>query len=324
MKKNKSEYFSSHVFTFPRVASPVWKYGLLEKYHSLEELWNVLRPLFDRDFINNLRSELEKIERFCEEREIRTLKITDPGYPKSLKEIHSPPIILYYEGDESVFSNDFVAVVGTRKPSAVSLNMCESVAGLLRERDHLGVVSGLALGIDREIMWRSLDRNLPLIGVMGTGFEKSYPYQNKDLYREMRIRENCLLVTEMRPFEPIGKWSFPKRNRIITGLAETLIVMEAPLESGAMSSARHAITQGREVFVFEHESQVYNSGGKKLLEDGAYRLNQDDFKNPGKMIHVSELFPKDFGGISQSLALLSKMELEGKVKEKGGGYFEFF
>ncbi|MBK6604372.1 MAG: DNA-processing protein DprA [Leptospiraceae bacterium] len=96
---------------------------------------------------------------------------------------------------------------------------------------NLGIVSGVATGIDRAVMLAALEANIPTIGVMGTGMEKEYPYQNKDLYTRLKNSANGLLITEMRIGEAIGKWSFPRRNRIISGIAKLLILMEAPLKA---------------------------------------------------------------------------------------------
>ena len=159
---------------------------------------------------------------------------------------------------------------------------------------------------------------------MGTSFDKEYPSINKDLYKTMKQRDNTLIITEIRPTEKIGKWSFPKRNRIITGLSESIIIMEAPVESGAMSSAAHALSQNREILVFDDESLKYNSGGRRLIEDGAKRITKKDLTNHANLLHISDFLPDSSDAISTSLAMLSKMELEGKVREVGGGYFEFF
>jgi predicted Rossmann fold nucleotide-binding protein DprA/Smf involved in DNA uptake len=91
-----------------------------------------------------------------------------------------------------------------------------------------------------------------------------------------------------------------------------------------MSSATHAISQNRDIMVFDDEALKYNSGGRKLIEDGAKRITKNDLTNNSQMIHISDILPDSPQGLSNSLAMLSKMELEGKVREVGGGYFEFF
>ncbi len=91
-----------------------------------------------------------------------------------------------------------------------------------------------------------------------------------------------------------------------------------------MSSAAHALSQNREILVFDDESLKYNSGGRKLIEDGAKCITINDLTNHSKLLHISDFLPDSSNAISASLAMLSKMELEGKVREVGGGYFEFF
>jgi DNA processing protein len=171
-------------------------------------------------------------------------------------------------------------------------------------------------------MLAALETNIPTIGVMGTGMEKEYPYQNKDLYAKLKNSPNGLLITEMRIGEAIGKWSFPRRNRIISGMAKLLILMEAPLKSGAMSSVAHALEQGREVMVFDDPELLYNEGGRKLLEDGASRLSMSDLKkSPDSFFHISEIIPKNFKEMSSLFSSLSQLENEGLFQNLGGGYF---
>jgi DNA processing protein len=321
---SNNSFIIPHIFAFPKFSAPVWKYSLLERYKDLNVIWELIQFFFDRDYINLCITEIQKIIRFIESEEISVLCITDELYPKNLKNIHSPPICLYYKGNINITKNQFIAVVGTRKPSKISTNACESLSKKILERPSTGIISGLALGIDREIMFQSINTNLPLIGIMGTGFDKMYPFQNKDLYKEMKAYHNGLILTEMRPYEPIGKWSFPRRNRIIAGISDSIIIMEAPESSGALSTAHHGIQQNRDIFVFDHTDLLYNSGGRKLIEEGAYQISMDDLLNPKKMIHISELIRENPESISKTLSLLTRLEMDGKIKEKGGGYFQFF
>ena len=126
----------------------------------------------------------------------------------------------------------------------------------------------------------------------------------------------------MRIGEVIGKWSFPKRNRIITGISKLLVLMEAPLKSGAMSSVSHALEQGREVIVFDDPSLLYNEGGRKLIEDGASKLSLADIKkDPDSFFHISEIIPKNFQDIPLLFSSLSQLENEGLFQNIGGGYY---
>jgi DNA processing protein len=319
LKKLNSLVFSEH--EFHRV---VCKYEIHKSSSSLDELYEKIYRLFDKKLIDKISSNADETNILLNKFHFSYLTYYDSNYPSLLKEIHDPPIILFYRGDSSILKLTYTGIVGTRKPSPLSLSATSSIVNLLASRSHSGIISGLANGIDREAMISSIQKKVPVIGVMGTGFDKEYPYSNKDLYGLMKNSSDTLLLTEVKPGEKIGKWSFPKRNRIITGIAESLILMEAPLESGAISSASHAISQNRDILVFDDESLKFNQGGRKLIEEGAKCLTKKDISENSKIVHLSDILPDAPEYISKSIAFLSKLELEGKVKDRGGGYFEFF
>lgn len=321
---NSIERYSPLLFQSKEYSSIIYKYDLLKSSSSFEEIYEKVYRLFHKSILEKSSEEAQKIEISKKKYGIEFISYYDKSYPFLLKQISDPPIVLYYRGNISILEYSYIGVVGTRKPSSFSLSATSSFVDKISERAGCGIISGLANGIDREAMLRALYNKIPLIGVMGTSFDKEYPSINKDLYQLMKQRDNTLIITEIRPTEKIGKWSFPKRNRIITGLSESIIIMEAPLESGAMSSAAHALSQNREILVFDDESLKYNSGGRKLIEDGAKCITINDLTNHSKLLHISDFLPDSSNAISASLAMLSKMELEGKVREVGGGYFEFF
>ncbi len=302
----------------------ICKYEIQKKSSSIEELYEKIFRLFDKNYLDKINSESQNIENLLNKFSFSYITYFDEFYPPLLKEIHDPPIILFYRGNLSILNLTYSGIVGTRKPSPQSLASTVSLVDILSRRTQSGIISGLANGIDREAMLASLHRNIPTIGVMGTGFDREYPFSNKDLYSQMKNSPFTLLITEMKPSEKIGKWSFPRRNRIITGIAESLFVMEAPLESGAMSSANHALSQNRDILVYDDPALKYNEGGRKLLEEGAKHLSNNDLNSNSKMLHISDILPDSSESLSKSIALLSKLELEGKVKDRGGGYFEFY
>lgn len=302
----------------------ICKYEIQKKSSSIEELYEKIFRIFDKNFLDKINSESQNIENLLKKFSFSYITYFDEFYPALLKEIHDPPIILFYRGNVSILNLTYSGIVGTRKPSPQSLTSTVSLVDILSKRTQSGIISGLANGIDREAMLASLYRNIPTIGVMGTGFDKEYPSSNKDLYSQMKNSTFTLLITEMKPTEKIGKWSFPRRNRIITGIAESLFIMEAPLESGAMSSANHALSQNRDIIVYDDPALKYNEGGRKLLEEGAKHLSNNDLNSNSKMLHISDILPDSAESLSKSIALLSKLELEGKVKDRGGGYFEFY
>jgi len=317
----KLNYLVFSEYEFQRV---VCKYEIHKSSSSLDELYEKIYRLFDKKLIDKISSNADKTNILLNKFNYSYLTYYDSNYPSLLKEIHDPPIILFYKGNSSILKLTYTGIVGTRKPSPLSLSATTSIVNLIASRSHSGIISGLANGIDREAMITSIQKKVPVIGVMGTGFDKEYPYSNKDLYGRMKNSSDTLLLTEVKPGEKIGKWSFPKRNRIITGIAESLILMEAPLESGAMSSASHAVSQNRDILVFDDESLKFNQGGRKLIEDGAKCLTIKDISGNSKIVHLSDILPDAPENISKSIAFLSKLEFEGKVIDRGGGYFEFF
>lgn len=309
----------SHSEVYPLV----YKFELQLTSSSFEEIYEKIHRLYDKskldEIIKGCNLTLEELKKFG----FNFLTYFDDLYPRLLREISHPPLALFYRGNPEIFKLNYIGVVGTRKPSPISLSATVSFVELLRERQETGLISGLAQGIDREAMETAIRLQIPVIGVMGTGFDKEYPPTNRDLYRSMKSNTETLLLTEMRPADKIGKWSFPRRNRIISGISESIAIMEAPLESGAMSTASHALSQNRDILVFSDTAQKFNSGGQKLIEDGAGVLKGEDLNNRSKLLHISDIFPDSPTQISKSIAMLTRMELEGKVRDRGGGYFEF-
>jgi DNA processing protein len=236
-----------YYFSFSSFSSIAHRYKLLSQVSNLIELEKKISPILRSDEIVKIQTAAEKLKLETEKRGVKVIDFFHPLYPNLLKEIDKPPILLFCKGNIDLLQNELVSVVGTRKPTPIANLATSLLPEMLSKSSNLGIVSGVATGIDRTAMLAALETNIPTIGVMGTGMEKEYPYQNKDLYAKLKNSPNGLLITEMRIGEAIGKWSFPRRNRIISGMAKLLILMEAPLKSGAMSSVAHALEQGREV-----------------------------------------------------------------------------
>lgn len=312
-----------YYFSFPSFSSIAHRYKLLSQVSNLSELEKKISPILRSDEIVKIQAAAEKLKIETEKRGVKVIDFFHPRYPNLLKEIDKPPILLFCKGNLDLLQCELVSVVGTRKPTPISNLATSLLPNMLAKSPNLGIVSGVATGIDRTAMLAALEANIPTIGVMGTGMEKEYPYQNKDLYTRLKNSSNGLLITEMRIGEAIGKWSFPRRNRIISGIAKLLILMEAPLKSGAMSSVAHALEQGREVMVFDDPELLYNEGGRKLLEDGASRLTMSDLKkSPDSFFHISEIIPQNFKEMPSLFSSLSQLENEGLFQNIGGGYFK--
>lgn len=217
-----------------------------------------------RDGIN-----LDKTYEEVEKRGISVLTYDDERYPKMLKEIHNPPMVLYYKGD--LFSCNLdrtVAFVGSRRASTNGRDSVRSVINDFRNTD-ICIVSGLAEGIDATAHRSAIENNLKTIGVIASGFDFQYPSSNKDLYEKIPKGLGAI-VTEYYPtVEPL-RFHFPQRNRIVTGLSYGTVVGEAALKSGALISANLTLEQGRELMCIPGSINNKNTEGVyKLLKNGA-------------------------------------------------------
>jgi len=198
---------------------------------------------------------------------LHILTYRDAGYPKRLKAIPDPPLVLYYKGTLPDFdSQPVIGVVGTRKCTPYGLSAAKKLGHEIVRCGGL-VVSGLAEGIDAMAMKSALSAGGQVVGILGCGAEQVYPKINKWLFADTE-RYGCIL-SEFPPETPPYKWNFPKRNRIISGLSHGVLVVEAPKGSGSLHTARHALEQGRDVFVVPgNVDQPTFTGSLQLLRDG--------------------------------------------------------
>lgn len=191
---------------------------------------------------------------------------TDYRYPLALKQIIDAPPFFYARGDCALLSSPALAVVGSRKASWQSEAKAEEIA---RELSGLGIVivSGMALGIDRSAHKGALEAQGKTIAVLGTGIDVVYPQKHEELYHS--IAEHGLLISEFPPFAQARAQNFPVRNRLITGISEGVLIVEAALKSGSLITARLALEQNKNVYVCRPLTEKHSLGGQKLLEEGA-------------------------------------------------------
>ena len=214
----------------------------------------------------------EKILEVCYQKHLGILTFQDAAYPSRLKNISDPPIVLYYKGQLPAFDSiPMIGVVGTRKASAYGLTVAKRM-GYQIGKCGGAVVSGLAYGIDGVAMSGALTAGAMTVGVLGCGPDIVYPLSNRSLFRDVE-RYGCIL-SEFAPGQPAAKWTFPKRNRIISGLSCGVVVVEAPEKSGALLTARMALDQGRDVFVIPGNVDMPGFvGSNRLLRDGAIAVS---------------------------------------------------
>ncbi len=214
----------------------------------------------------------EAILEKCLKKDIQVCTWQDPEYPAKLKNIADPPMVLYYKGQiPDVEGIPAIGVVGTRHASAYGMTVAADM-GYQIARCGAVVVSGAADGIDAMAMQGALLANSPVVGVLGGGVDVVYPAKNRKLYADTE-KQGCL-ISEYPPGEkPLG-WHFPIRNRIISGLSDGVLVVEAPERSGALRTARHAAEQGRDVFVVPGNIGVETcAGSNALLREGAISVS---------------------------------------------------
>jgi DNA processing protein len=198
----------------------------------------------------------------------------DDAYPPALLETADPPLMLYAQGRIELLRAPSVAVVGSRNPTAQGSDNARAFAQAL-SRAGLTVVSGLALGIDGAAHEGALDGPGSTVAVMGTGADRIYPARHRALAH--RIASHGLLLTEYDLGMPPLPDNFPRRNRIIAGLARGTLVVEAALPSGSLSTARAAVEAGREVFAIPGSIHSPQSRGcHALIKQGAKLVESAD------------------------------------------------
>ena len=209
---------------------------------------------------------------FFKARGIIFVPITDSAYPPQLREVYRPPFGLYLRGRLPDPESPAVAVVGTRVPTGRGLHAAFALAADLAAKG-VCVVSGLARGIDASAHRGALRGKGKTLAVLPGGIETVYPVSNKSLAAAI-LDTGGGLVTEYPPRTEIQRYRFPERNRIIAGMSRSCVVVEAPEGSGALITADHALTEGRDVFIHgDCLGSSRNAGGRALASQGAIVVN---------------------------------------------------
>jgi DNA processing protein len=191
----------------------------------------------------------------------------DAAYPSLLRNIPDPPPVLFTLGHAELLSRPAAAIVGSRDHSAYGASVCRMLSGAAAGAGVV-IVSGMARGLDAVAHTAALDAGGTTIGVLGNGLGVIYPAANRALYD--RVARDGLLVSEFPPGERPTVGSFPRRNRLISGLARVTVVVEAAIGSGALITAGAALDQGREVMAVPgHITTLVAAGCNCLIRDGA-------------------------------------------------------
>jgi DNA processing protein len=214
-------------------------------------------------------SDVEVYRRELEERGIGCATLSEPVYPARLKELHDPPLAVFWTGgrqDALAWPAPVAAVVGSRRSAEAAARLAERLAAAVSAAGGL-VVSGLALGIDAAAHRGALQAGTTL-AVLGCGVDVVYPRTNRALCEQ--IRKSGLIVSEYPPGTRPAPWRFPARNRLIAALADATVVVEARARSGALITADHALDLGRDVLAVPGSPGfAAAAGGNGLLKAGA-------------------------------------------------------
>ena len=254
--------------------------NLIAHFGSIAEAWEApsgtvreagLRPQYVRGFERARRGfapgqELEALEQHG----VRTLTWEDEDYPSLLQEIPQSPPVLFVRGSAGPQFEQALAVVGTRRVTAYGREVCEQFCGAVA-RAGVAIVSGLARGIDSIAHRVAVDEGAPTVAVLAGGIDGIYPKENEGLAE--RVMGHGCVLSEYPPGVKTRADYFPRRNRIISGLARATLVIEAGMTSGALHTAHHALEQNREVFatpgsVFSQQS----AGANRLIRESGAKL----------------------------------------------------
>ncbi|MFH1460925.1 MAG: DNA-processing protein DprA [Patescibacteria group bacterium] len=278
----EAKYFNA--FNLIGGIGPIGFKKLLEHFKSLKTAWQAEINQFQKagltqpaiEQIKARRPQINpdyQMERLAKQK-IKMITILDENYPRLLKEIYSPPALLYLRGELKPEDEFSLGIVGTRKLSLYGRQVTLLIAAELAQAG-LTIVSGLAKGIDTLAHQSALKVKGRTIAVLGSGIDRQsiYPPINRSLAEE--ISENGAVISEF-PIEtqPLAQ-HFPQRNRIIAGLSLGVLVIEAPSKSGALITARDALEQNRDVFAIPgHILSTNSSGPHDLIKMGAKLVNQ--------------------------------------------------
>ncbi|WP_234733689.1 DNA-processing protein DprA [Tellurirhabdus bombi] len=214
--------------------------------------------------------EAERVTQQTEALGVKTVFYTDKCYPSRLKSLYDAPALFYWQGNADLNTGRTLGIVGTRQATDYGRRMTEEIIQALKAYQPL-IISGLAYGIDIAAHRASLQHGLPTIGVMASGIDVIYPSVHQKTAQEMR--HHGALLTESRPGTKPDAHLFPARNRIIAGLSDVVIVVEAAAKGGALITAEYANNYHRDVFAVPGQvNQSFSQGCNKLIRENKAQI----------------------------------------------------
>jgi DNA processing protein len=333
------------------------KISILENNISLKDFWSFKKnnyinlgvDIIEADEIEKSKniSNIIEISEYLVNEKIKFILYNELDYPESLKNIYNPPIGIFIKGNLPNFNNS-IAIIGARKASDYGKTAAYKLAYELASHGIV-VVSGMARGIDSCSHRGAIDGGGITVAVMGSGFKNIYPKENTNFVGEI-IKKGCVVTEYMPDMMPLA-CNFPARNRIISGLARYLLVIEAGEKSGTLITVSCALEQGKDVFAVPGNIFSYGSyGTNKLIQDGAKPItcvkdileefNLDYEKKSIKTLDEYEytiLSLLKIGGMKIEqilensnlnseivLTTLSKLECRGIIKRVYGNYYMLY
>jgi DNA processing protein len=200
---------------------------------------------------------------FCEQKNIKIISYYSKDYPSRLKQLVDAPLLLFAVGNSNLNPSKALSIVGTRKPHSDSIKITEKLVEEIT-KSQPQIISGLAYGIDKAAHNSALKNQLSTVGVLAHGLNQIYPQAHKKLAKQM-LENGGMLVTEMPSTTKLHPDLFPKRNRIIAGLSDAIVVIESKVIGGSMSTAQLGRSYDREVFAFPGNPVSGNRGGCNAL-----------------------------------------------------------
>ena len=242
---------------------------LLKKYKNPEVIWNLTKDELHQN--SNLkkqeieiildveyRKNLDKYMEYMQKNDIKMINIQEEKYPHNLRNIYDPPVVLYMKGNQEILKHKSIAIIGSRMCSDYGKKMAKQFAYNL-SKYNINIISGLAKGIDTYAHIGTIYANKPTVAVIGCGIDIIYPEENKKIYND--ILKNGLIISEYVIGSRPEKLNFPQRNRIISGLSDGVLVVEAGKKSGTFITVDFALEQGKNVYAIprKHKQRKFYS-----------------------------------------------------------------
>ncbi len=205
---------------------------------------------------------VEEELKFIERSHIKVLFFDGKEYPRRLRECTDGPALLYYRGDADLNAERVVAIVGTRRHSSYGAKITEELVEGLKA-NNITIISGLAAGIDSIAHRRSVECDIPTVGVLAHGLDRIYPEQHREMARQMLVKGG--LLTEYPSCTNPDRYNFPMRNRIVAGMSDVVVVVETGTRGGAMITAKLAAAYNRDIAAFPGRTIDSISGGCNYL-----------------------------------------------------------